>query len=39
MDIRQIYADEIGKDPMKAIVIQQQYEYDLMEYEAELWEY
>lgn len=39
LDIRQIYAEEMASDPMKAIVIQQQYEYDLMEYEAELWEY
>ncbi|MFK7954230.1 MAG: gliding motility protein GldN [Ekhidna sp.] len=39
LDIRQDYADEIAKDPMKAIMIQQKYEYDLMEYESELWEY
>ena len=39
LDIRQIYQEDIAKDPMKAIVIQQQYEYDLMEYESELWEY
>ncbi|WP_420316889.1 gliding motility protein GldN [Ekhidna sp.] len=38
-DIRQIYADEMAKDPMSVIVIQQKYEYDLMEYESELWEY
>ena len=39
LDIRQIYADEAASDPMKVIVIQQKYEYDLMEYESELWEY
>ncbi|MEO1255377.1 MAG: gliding motility protein GldN, partial [Bacteroidota bacterium] len=39
LDIRQIYADEMAKDPMSVIVIQQKYEYDLMEYESELWEY
>lgn len=39
LDIRQIYADRMASDPMSVIVIQQQYEYDLMEYESELWEY
>ncbi len=39
LDIRQIYADEMASDPMSVIVIQQKYEYDLMEYESELWEY
>ncbi len=39
LDIRQIYANDIAKDPMKAMIIQQKYEYDLMEYESELWEY
>lgn len=39
LDIRQLYSDEIARDPMKAIIIQQKYEYDLMEYESELWEY
>lgn len=39
LDIREIYAEELAADPLKAIVIQQQYEYDLMEYESELWEY
>ncbi|WP_425389985.1 gliding motility protein GldN [Ekhidna sp.] len=39
LDIRQQYADEMAKDPMSVIVIQQKYEYDLMEYESELWEY
>ena len=38
-DIRQLYADEMASDPMKAVIIQQKYEYDLMEYESELWEY
>ena len=39
LDIRQIYADQMAEDPMSVIVIQQKYEYDLMEYESELWEY
>ncbi|MEO9872354.1 type IX secretion system ring subunit PorN/GldN [Ekhidna sp.] len=39
LDIRQLYADEMANDPMSVIVIQQKYEYDLMEYESELWEY
>ncbi len=39
LDIRQIYAEEMAQDPLSVIVIQQKYEYDLMEYESELWEY
>ncbi|MEO9483278.1 MAG: gliding motility protein GldN [Ekhidna sp.] len=39
LDIRQLYADQAAIDPMSVIVIQQKYEYDLMEYESELWEY
>ncbi|WP_436514826.1 gliding motility protein GldN [Ekhidna sp. To15] len=39
LDIRQLYSDEMAEDPMSVIVIQQKYEYDLMEYESELWEY
>lgn len=39
LDIRQLYSDEMARDPMSVIVIQQKYEYDLMEYESELWEY
>ena len=39
LDIRQLYADEIAKDPVKALIIQQQIEYDLAEFEAELWSY
>ncbi len=39
LDIRQEYQDQIAKDPMTKLVIQRKYEYDLMEYEAELWEY
>jgi len=39
LDIRQLYGEEMQNDPMSVIVIQQQYEYDLMEYESELWEY
>ncbi|MEP5611835.1 MAG: gliding motility protein GldN [Cyclobacteriaceae bacterium] len=39
LDIRQQYSDQMAVDPMSVIVIQQKYEYDLMEYESELWEY
>ncbi len=39
LDIRQLYGEEMARDPMSVIVIQQKYEYDLMEYESELWEY
>ncbi len=39
LDIREIYQEELASNPLKPIVIQQQYEYDLMEYESELWEY
>lgn len=39
LDIRQIYSDQMAVDPMSVIVIQQKYEYDIMEYESELWEY
>lgn len=39
IDIRQEYGDLIQQDPMNAMIIQQKYEYDLMEYESELWEY
>lgn len=39
LDIRQIYQDQFAADAMGYIVIQQKYEYDLMEYESELWEY
>jgi len=39
LDIRQKYANEIAKDPMKALIIQQKLEHDLAEYEAELWSY
>lgn len=39
LDIRQIYSDKMAEDPLSVIVIQQKYEYDLMEYESELWEY
>ncbi len=37
--LRKKHEREIGNDPLKAVVIQQQYEYDLMERESELWEY
>ncbi|MEQ6168072.1 gliding motility protein GldN [Ekhidna sp. MALMAid0563] len=39
LDIRQQYSDQMAEDPLSVIVIQQKYEYDLMEYESELWEY
>lgn len=39
LDIRELYSEELASNPLKPIVVQQQYEYDLMEYEAELWEY
>ena len=39
LDIRQEYQDLIAQDPMNALIIQQKYEYDLMEYESQLWEY
>ncbi|MEM9895862.1 MAG: gliding motility protein GldN [Bacteroidota bacterium] len=39
LDIREIYQDEMVSDPLSVIVIQQKYEYDLMEYESELWSY
>jgi gliding motility associated protien GldN len=38
-DIRQLFGDKIAENPLNAVIIQQQYEYDLMEYESELWEY
>lgn len=37
-DIRQIIAD-MGGDAYDAVMLQQKYEYDLMEYESQLWEY
>ncbi len=39
LDIRQQYGDLIAQDPKNALIIQQKYEYDLMEYESMLWEY
>ncbi len=39
LDIRQMYGDEIAADPMRALIIQQQLEYDLADYEAEMWSY
>ncbi|MDB9930178.1 gliding motility protein GldN [Cyclobacteriaceae bacterium] len=38
LDIRQMYADKIADDPMSAMVLQQQAEMELMEYESNLWE-
>ncbi|MEM9325706.1 MAG: gliding motility protein GldN [Bacteroidota bacterium] len=39
LDIRQEYAEEAAQDPLAPLIYQQKYEYDLMEYESELWEY
>jgi len=39
LDIRQEYQEEMAKDPLAPLIYQQKYEYDLMEYESELWEY
>ncbi len=39
LDIRQAYGEQFNSNPFGFIVIQQKYEYDLMEYESELWEY
>lgn len=39
LDIRQMYQNEIALDPMVQLIIQQQLEFDLAEYEAELWSY
>ena len=39
LDIRQEYQEQIAKDPLTAIMIQQKYEYDLLNFESELWEY
>ncbi len=39
LDIRQQYAEQIAQDPLNALIIQKKYEYDLMEYESQLWEY
>ena len=38
LDIRQMYADKIAQDPMNAMVLQQEAEMKLMEYESNLWE-
>lgn len=38
LDIRQMYADQIAEDPLSAMVLQQQAEMELMEYESYLWE-
>ena len=38
LDIRQMYGDRIAQDPMSAMVLQQQAEMELMEYESNLWE-
>ena len=38
LDIRQMYADKIAQDPMSAMILQQQAEMELMEYESNLWE-
>ena len=38
LDIRQMYSDKIAQDPMNAMVLQQEAEMKLMEYESNLWE-
>ena len=38
LDIRQIYSDQLSNNPLSIISIQQKYEYNLMEYESDLWE-
>ena len=38
LDIRQMYADQIAQDPMRALILQQQAEMELMEFESNLWE-
>ena len=38
LDIRQMYGDQIAQDPMKAMILQEQAEMELMEYEHYLWE-
>jgi gliding motility associated protien GldN len=38
LDIRQMYSDKISQDPMNAMVLQQEAEMKLMEYESNLWE-
>ncbi len=38
-DIRQEYGNQLASDPLIYLKMQQKYEYDLMEYESELWEY
>ena len=38
LDIRQMYGDQIAQDPMKAMILQEQAEMELMEYESYLWE-
>jgi gliding motility associated protien GldN len=39
LDIRQQYSAEIAKDPMRALMLQQKMDYDLAEFEAQLWSY
>lgn len=39
LDIRQQYQEEIAADPLKAMVIQLKLEYELADFEAELWSY
>ena len=39
LTIRDEYVDEALSDPLIYIKMQQKYEYDLMEYESQLWEY
>ena len=39
LDIRQEFANLISKNPINAVIIQQRYEYELMQFESQLWEY
>lgn len=39
LDISQQYGDKIAQNPLYRNMIQQKYEYDLVEFESELWEY
>ena len=39
LDLRQQYQAEIARDPMKALFLQQKMDFDLAEFEAQLWSY
>jgi gliding motility associated protien GldN len=38
-NIRQEFAELIARDPINGPIVQQQFEYEIMEYESNLWEY